>query len=193
MDILQLPSSLILQGREYAINADFRPCIYIMQIFERGDLSDHEKILCMVGILYKDAIPAPLLEDAAEQAVWFLNGGEENSNSSGGRSYGRLMSWKQDLRYILAAVDKVVGDSVRSRAYMHWWDFLSAYYEIGDCTFTTIVHQRKLRKTGKQTKQDKEWWAENKGIAELQTEEQLTPAEKAAIAEFYRLLEGGDA
>lgn len=190
MDILHLPSYLTVQGQEYAINADFRPCIYIMQIFERTDLTDYEKIMCMVGILYVDEVPMEHLEEAAEKATWFLNGGEETGEGKG-KNYGRLFSWEQDLRFIISATDKVAGESNRSRDFMHWWDFMSCFMEIGECVFSTLVHQRKLKKTGKQTKADKEWWAENKEIAELKVEKQLTPAEQSAVAEFYRLLEGG--
>ena len=64
--------------------------------------------------------------------------------------------------------------------------------ESGECTFGTIVHQRKLKKQGKQTKADKQWWVENRDIAELRAEKQLSPAERAAVAEFYRLLNGGE-
>lgn len=190
MDILHLPSYLTVHGQEYAINADFRPCISIMQIFERTDLTDYEKIMCMVGIMYVDEVPVEHLEEAAEKATWFLNGGEETGEGKG-KNYGRLFSWEQDLRFIISATDKVAGGSNRSRDFMHWWDFMSCFMEIGECVFSTLVHQRKLKKTGKQTKADKEWWAENKEIAELKVEKQLTPAEQSAVAEFYRLLEGG--
>ena len=191
MNILTLPSSLNLQGTEYAINADFRPCVSIMQIFERGDLSDEEKIMCMVGILYVDDIPPHLLEEAARQASWFLNCGESDDHGATGRNYGRLFSWNQDLRFIIAGIERHAG-SIRSRDFFHWWDFVSAFMEVGECVFSTLVHQRKLRKTGKQSKTDKEWWADNKDIAELHiTENELTYAEKAAVAEFYKLLEGG--
>ena len=191
MGILHLPFSLQVQGTDYAINADFRPCISIMQVFERPDLTDYEKIMCMVGILYVEDVPAEHLEEAARQATWFLNGGDEPREKKTSKNYGRLFSWDQDLRLILAGVDKVNGGSVRSCDFMHWWDFMSCFMEIGECVFSTVVHQRKLKKTGKQTKIDKEWWADNKDIAELDVEKQLTPAEQSAVAEFYRLLEGG--
>lgn len=192
MDILKLPSSLTLQGKEYAINADFRPCISIMQIFERPDLTDEEKLMCMVGILYVDEIPVELLEEAATQATWFLNAGDTGTGEGKANKYGRLFSWEQDLRFIISAIDRTVGCSVRGKDFFHWWDFYSAFMEIGECVFTTLVHQRKLKKTGKQTKTDKEWWSDNKDIAELNVEKQLTPAEQSAAAEFYRLLNGGE-
>lgn len=194
MDILYLPSSLEVHGKEYAINADFRPCISIMQIFERADLTDSEKIQVMVGILFTEDIPLQLMEEAARKAVWFLNCGEEIDEEETKKAdpYGRLFSWKQDLKYILSAVDRVAGGSVRSREFFHWWDFVSCFMESGECIFGTVVHQRKLRKQGKQTKADKQWWMENREIAELRAEKQLSPAERAAVAEFYKLLNGGE-
>lgn len=191
MDILKLPSSLCLQGQEYAINADWRPCVNIMRMFERTDLSDTEKILCMVGILYKDEIPDRLMTEAAEQAVWFLNLGEAADGKKSALSLGRLFSWEQDLKFIISAVDKSAGFSIRSKEFYHFWEFMSAFFETGECVFNTIVHQRKLKKTGKQSKADKEWWAENKDIAELKVE--LTSDEQEILDAFNALLKGGEA
>ena len=191
MDILTLPSSLSVQGQEYAINADWRPCVNIMRMFERTDLSDTEKILCMVGILYKDEIPDSLVTEAAEQAVWFLNLGEVADGKKNALSLGRLFSWEQDLKFIISAVDKSAGFSIRSREFYHFWEFVSAFFETGECVFNTIVHQRKLKKTGKQSKADKEWWAENRDIAELKVE--LTSDEQEILDAFNALLKGGEA
>ena len=191
MDILKLPSSLSLQGQEYAINADWRPCVNIMRMFERTDLTDTEKILCMVGILYKEEIPDSLVTEAAEQAVWFLNLGEATDGKKSTLSLGRLFSWEQDLKFIISAVDKSAGFSIRSREFYHFWEFVSAFFETGECVFNTIVHQRKLKKTGKQSKADKEWWAENRDIAELKVE--LTSDEQEILDAFNALLKGGEA
>lgn len=191
-DILKLPSSLLVGGEEREINSDFRPCIYIMQIFERADLTVFEKTEIMVGILFVDELPVELIQEAAEKAVWFLNMGD-TEESEGGRDYGRLFSWEQDLRFIIAAVDKSAGCSVRIKEHYHWWEFISAFYESGECVFNTIVHQRKLKKSGKQTKTDKEWWAENRDIAELKIEKQLTLEEQRALDKFNALLKGGGA
>jgi len=191
MDILKLPSSLSLQGQEYAINADWRPCVNIMRMFERTDLSDTEKVLCMVGILYEDEIPDSLMTEAAEQAVWFLNLGEAADGKKSALSFGRLFSWEQDLKFIISAVDKSAGFSIRSKEFYHFWEFVSAFYETGECVFNTIVHQRKLKKTGKQSKADKEWWAENRDIAELKVE--LTSDEQEILDAFNALLKGGEA
>lgn len=191
LDILKLPTSLLLQGREYAINADFRPCVNIMRMFERTDLSDAEKIDCMVEIFYKDEIPDRLRTEAAQKAVWFLNLGEAPAGRVKGNQGGRLFSWEQDLKFIISAADKAAGFSIRSKEFYHFWEFMSAFFESGECVFNTLVHQRKLKRTGKQTKADKEWWAENKDIAELKIE--LSSDEQEILDTFNKLLEGGEA
>lgn len=190
MDILKIPTSLTVKGRDFAINADFRPCVNIMRIFERNDLTDSEKIECMVGILYKDEVPRRYLVDAAQEAVWFLNLGED-VQGKGNRGVGRLFSWEQDLKFIISAVDKSAGFSIRSKEFYHFWEFMSAFFESGECVFNTLVHQRKLKKTGKQTKADKEWWAENREIAELKMT--LTQDEQEVLDRFNALLRGGEA
>lgn len=178
-----------MQGREYAFNADWRPCVNIMRMFERNDLTDSEKIECMVEIFYKDEIPYRLVPEAAQKAVWFLNLGDESTDKKGS-SVGRLFSWEQDLKFIISAVDKSAGFSIRSKEFYHFWEFMSAFFESGECVFNTIVHQRKLKKTGKQTKADREWWAENKDIAELKVE--LTADEQEVLDTFNALLKGGE-
>ncbi len=187
-NILTLPEQLEVEGKLHDINYDFRPCISIMQILERTDLTDYEKIKIMVGILFVDEIAEEDLYEAAQQATWFLNlGGTIQENS--GIDYGRLFSWEQDGRFIFSATDRVLGFSSRRAKELHWWDFVGAFYEIGECTFSTIIHQRKLKKKGKQTEADREWWSENKDIAQLRLE--YTPDEEEALKRFNELLMKG--
>lgn len=192
MDILKLPSSLEVQGVQLAINADWRPCVNIMRMFERQDLTDSEKILCMVEILYVDEVPDSMVADAAEQAIWFLNLGDDPraKASSKTSSAGRLFSWEQDLKYIISAVEHASHVSIRSQEFYHFWEFMSAFFETGECILNTLIHQRKLKKTGKQSKMDREWWAENKDIAELKVE--LTTDEQEVLDAFNALLKGGE-
>lgn len=190
MDILKLPSSLEVQGVQLAINADWRPCVNIMRMFERQDLTDSEKILCTVEILYVDEVPDSMVADAAEQAIWFLNMGDFDETGGQGNGCGRLFSWEQDLRFIISAVEHATHKQIRSMEFYHWWEFMSGFYEIGECVFSTLVHQRKQKRTGKQTKADREWWAENKDIAELKVE--LTKDEQEVLNAFNALLKGGE-
>jgi len=179
MSMLTLPRSLKINGEDHLINYDFRYGVKIMQMFEDPDLSEAEKAEMMVGILFVDE-PDMSNGEYFKQAYWFINEGEDVKESNV-PDHGRLMSWRQDLKFIVSGVDKVLGKSCR-RERLHWWEFMSAYREISDSLFAILIQQRKLRNTGKQTKEDREWWSDNENIAYL--EPLLTKEEQQKIAEF---------
>lgn len=78
---------------------------------------------------------------------WFINGGEYEDQME--KKPPRLMDWEQDFQYIIAPVNHVIGREIRADAYLHWWTFLSAYMEIGECTFAQIVRIRDAKSRGK--------------------------------------------
>lgn len=185
--MLRLPRSLEIGDKTYSIDSDFRTAITILQTFEDPDLTDSDKRYIGLGLLFEDDIPDEILPVAAAYMAWFLDGGDTPEGT--GRDLGRMFSWTQDQRFILSATDKVLGVSSRSTDYLHWWDFLSAFEEIdGDSVFATVVHQRRKRKLGKQTKEDREWWAENEHIAKLKEAE--SKEDKEAIERFEKLMNG---
>lgn len=187
---LKLAKSVKIAGKDYKVNSDFRAGIKLMQLFEDRKLTDEEKALIAVRVLFYDKVSIEHFEEAMRRAIWFLDGGEDVTDSETRGSNRRMYSWKQDIRFILSAVDKTIGYSVRNCEYLHWWDFLSAFSEIGESTFTTIVTQRNLKRKGKQTESDIEWWSENQDIAELKIEK--TDEEQAAVDTFNRMLEEGE-
>lgn len=186
--MLRLPKSLRLSGEDYKINSDFRVGIKLMQIFEDPKLSSDEVLFILVSCLYQDEIPVDLMAEAAERGLWFLDGGPDEPAPGGAGK--RMFSWKQDLRFIVSAVDKTIGFSTRGKEYLHWWDFLNAFNEIGESVFATIIMQRSIKSKGKQTDADREWWSDNLEIAELRKEH--SAAEQNVIDKFKEQLEGGN-
>lgn len=80
----------------------------------------------------------------------------------------KLVDWEQDFTYIVAPINRVTGQEVRAVEYMHWWTFLLAYYEIGDCTFAQIVRIRDLRARGKPLdKTDQDWYNRNRRLVDF--------------------------
>jgi hypothetical protein len=63
----------------------------------------------------------------------------------------------------------VLGYSVRdAKNYTHFWDFVGAYLEIGECTFNTIVSIRSKRAKGKKLDNwEQEFYRENKKMIDL--------------------------
>jgi hypothetical protein len=181
--MLKLAKALSVGGVDYEINSDWRPCFGIMQAFEREDITTAEKLMIMVGILYVEDIQPENYDEAIDKALWFLDPSEDKRPSQ----YGRLYSWERDEKFIISAADQTIG-GCRRKKYLHWWEFTAALMECKECVFSTLVHQRKLKKLNKQNKWDKEWWAENKDIAELKTTVTLSDEEQAKYDEFNKLL-----
>lgn len=182
-----LPTSIKIKGREYAIRHDFRPCLDIILMFEDVDLTDLEKVQGMIEILFEEE--PPMCEETILEAVKFLDMETDSSSGNSTGSNDRLFSWAQDSNYIFSAVDKVLGFSSRRCQYLHWWEFMGAFMEIGECTFSTIIYMRKQKKKGKLTKEEKEYWAENRKMFELQ--KFYTEEEQAQIDRFLALAKGG--
>lgn len=163
-----LPKSLMVCGTEYEIRSDYRAILDICAAMEAPDLSDQEKVIAALDIMYPafSNIPPEHYQDAINQCFWFINCGDEGQNWNA----PKLMDWEQDFQYIVAPVNRVMGTEVRALEYLHWWTFISAYYEIGDCLFAQIVRIREHKAKGKPLdKSDQEFYRRNREIIDLKT------------------------
>lgn len=176
-----LPTSVCVNGEEYQVRSDYRVALDIFEVLSDQGLTGEQKALAALDIFYPDFlnIPANDMQEAANKMLWFLNCGDEGDN----RKRPKLMDWEQDFQYIVAPINRVVGQDVRGIQYLHWWSFISAYYEIGDCFFAHIVRVRSLKAKGKQLdKTDREFYRENKRLVDIKTK--YTDAEDALLSEW---------
>lgn len=164
MEIYNLPREIMLQGECHRIRCDFRPIFDILIALEDNELTDIEKMMVLIEILYIDKPKDNVLEDAIVEGLKFINLGQEIASEE--KNAPRLLSYKQDAIYIFSAVDGQLGFSSRSSKFLHWWEFMGAFMNIGECFLSTLMHQRKLKAEGKH---DKKWWSENKHIAEIKS------------------------
>lgn len=163
-----LPKSLTVGGIDREIRSDFRAILDVMEIINDVELEEQERHFFTLLFFYSDFydIPPDCYQEALEQCYWFINGGK--SDRQAGKKPPRLMDWEQDFPYIIAPVNRVIGHEIRSDPYLHWWTFLSAYMEIGDCTFAQIVHIRSEKSQGKKlSKFDEEYYRKNRDIVDL--------------------------
>ena len=159
-----LPTSVTLGGTEYKIRSDYRAILDICMALTDPDLDNENKVHEMLTIFYEDEIPVELWGDAIKECVNFINLGQAQKKAP------KLMDWRQDFSYIVAPINRVLGTEIRALEYVHWWTFIGAYYEIGDCLFAQIVRIRSLKAKGKlKDKADKEWYKENRDLVDLKT------------------------
>lgn len=163
----RLPKTLIVNGTEYEIRTDYRDCLRIFEAAGDPDLTHSEKLDILLRILYVDSqtIPASDMEEALQQAVWFLDCGRlpEEKKMTGPVLY----DWEYDEQIIFAAVNKVAGREVREAEYMHFWTFISYFHEIGDGLFSTVLHIREKKRKGKLEQHEREFYQKNKALIDL--------------------------
>lgn len=179
MSMYDLPTSVELGGEEYKIRSDYRAILDICMALTDPDLDSENKVHEMLTIFYVDEVPVELWNEAIQKCTWFINCG----NTDTGKKRPKLMDWKQDFSYIVAPINRVLGGEIRALEYLHWWSFISAYYEIGDCLFAQIVRIRNLKAKGKlKDKADKEWYRDNRDLVDLKTT--YSEAEKDLLKEW---------
>lgn len=171
--IYSLPKTLEIGDREYDIGWDFKTILDIFVALNDPELDNTEKSIAAMSIFYpafearKDPMPADDYKEAIEKCFWFINGGQ---NEKGNKKAPTLIDWEQDFSYIVAPINKIIGQDVRGLDNLHWWTFLSAFYEIGDCTFAQIVRIRDMKARGKpMSKEDRQWYNRNRDIVDIRT------------------------
>lgn len=182
-----LPKKLTVGGAEYDIRYDFRCILDIVSAMEDPELSGQEKAFVAVSIFYPGFadMPPECYQEAVERCFWFINGGADRLKNS----EKRLVCWEQDFQYILPAVNRVIGFDAREVPYeeaensggLHWWTFLTAYLEIGECLFSQIVRIRDLKARGKKLdKAEEEWYRRNRHLVDFQ--QTFTEAETEVLS-----------
>lgn len=99
-----LPKTLNVAGTDRAIRSEFRVALLILQAYADQELSDQDKAVVMLDCLYDDfeSFAQEDIQDAAEKAVWFLDGGKEYEEAKDNK---KILDWEQDEQLIFPAVN----------------------------------------------------------------------------------------
>ena len=181
MESWDLPTSTEINGTTYKIRSDYRAALDVLTISADPEISDGERGSLVLEIFYEDfsTMPVDDYEEAVEYMKWFMAGG----NTGARPPKRKLADWQQDFPLIAPPVSRVLGYEVRSVDYLHWWTFLGAYMEIGDCLFAQVVAIRKKRSKGKRLeKYERDFYRENRDLVDLRAKE--TDAEREILDEW---------
>ena len=124
----QLPRSLEINGKIYAINTDFRVILVIISAFNDDDLEDNEKVYICLKRLYVDfdSMPPDDYEEAYSAAIRFI----ECEQPQEQKRSPRIVNWEKDEQMIFPAINKVAGCEVRLLDYLHWYTFYGFFQGI---------------------------------------------------------------
>lgn len=163
--VTRLPTTLTVDEREYTIRTDFRDILECICALNDQDLSKSEKIYCVLFILFEDFNDIENYEEAFEKAMWFLSCGKSDK-----KDLPKRMDWEQDFDLIAPPVNRVLGFDCRSVEHLHWWTFVGAYMEIGECPFQSVVSIRIKRQKGKKLEDyELEYYREHMDEIDLKT------------------------
>lgn len=182
----RLPTSLEVAGQVWKIRTDYRDILTIMEAYNDPELSDTEKTLVMLNIVYEDwkQMPRDDYEEAGKKAIWFLNCGQQEETK---RPAKKLMDWEQDESVLFPAINRIAGKEVRSLDYLHWWTFIGYYMEIDEGIFSTVLGIRQKKAKGKRLeKWEEEFYRSNKQLCDLK--QRYTEEEQAEIDYWNKLL-----
>lgn len=185
-----LPLAVEIDGIEYPIRnrCDYRVVLNVICALNDVELDLQHRVECALFLFYGndedlvtlDAVLCRLganIQTAVSEMFKIINLGKEETESANDQK-PQLMDWEQDFPHLAPPISRVLGYSVRDEnRYTHWYDFLGAYTEIGECVFATIVSIRSKKLKGKKLDDwEKEFYNENRHLVDLQPN--LTEEEK---------------
>lgn len=146
---------------------DFRMVLQCIEALNDNELTDEEKAQCGVVIFYENYRDIKNPQKAIDEMIKIIAYDENPKQEENQKP--PLMDWNKDFNQIVQPVNRIMGYDVRMPdKYTHWWTFIGAYMEIGECTFSTIVSIRaKKQKHQKLEKWEEEFCREHPDLVNL--------------------------
>lgn len=184
-----LPYAIEIDDIEYKIDTNYKNCIAIIIAWEDKDLTQYEKIEITLERLFGFIPPNPQI--AIEKAMIFLNCGKSEEDTPKSKKINvRLYSFEKDSQHIFKAVDAQLNGFLSKEVKLHWYLFNASFMEISsESQFSKIIDLRNRKNKNKLTKEERQYWRENKEMLDLEPiEEVLTEEEKRNVKKFDEIL-----
>lgn len=143
----ELPTTVEVAGQTFAIRSDFRAVLDAIAALRDEELPQAWRLAAFMKVMYPGYKNLPDAGEALQAAMEFVNLGRPLPANQPERI--ALVHWDTDVQLIAPAVDKVLGYSCRACPYLHWWDFVGAFQNIGKGVFAQVVAIRDKRARGK--------------------------------------------
>ena len=164
MDLWQLPDRVEIGGKTYGFHGDFRDILEIFAYLQDQDLPESFRWTIALALFYEAPIPEEHTAEAAQYLSWFIRCGQEEPK----KQTPKLLDWEQDAQEIIADVNKVAGQEIRSLPFLHWWTFLSWFHAIGEGQLSNLVSIREKLSRGKKLEGgEKEFYGQNRNKVDL--------------------------
>lgn len=182
--VWDFPVSVTIDGEELEIenNCDYRVILDCLVAYEDTSIDITAQHQSALIIFYKEPRKIKNAEEAVRQMIRVIDCESEESfaekTNVPAETPLRLMSWKKDFKLIAPAVSRILGYDIRTPdKFTHWWTFMGAFQEVGECAWSTIVSIRKKRMKGQKLEEwEQKIYRENK--ADIDLPQNLTDEER---------------
>ena len=163
LSLYQLPVTATLEGSVYGLHTDYRDILEIFSYLNDPNLPEFIRWEVALALFYDHPVEERHKAEAARYLGWFLTAGQPESKPG-----PRLLDWEADASAIIADINRVASQEIRSLPYLHWWTFLSWFHAIGEGQLSTLVTIRdKLARGKKLEGWEKDFYRENKKRVDL--------------------------
>lgn len=188
----ELPKNVIVDGKRYAIEWNFRTAILFELLMNDSEYSAEEKIAQSLELYYTDEIPKNI-EKALDAIIGFYLCGEKIKTVDGIQKHGRKLknnySFEQDAAYIYAAFLAQYGIDLNEIQELHWWKFTALFRSLSEeQKISKIMYYRDVDLKGKSKSEKKFLKAmkEKYALKEcVQPHQKLTLAQRNAAMKAY--------
>lgn len=184
MNSYDLPSSLTIGGRDYAIRSGWRAIMDIFAALNDPELDADGKEIALLTIFYPehDSIPPKDIPAAIASACEFIDCGHRPDSER----RPRLIDWEQDAPLIVPAVNAVAGKDIRCDPNLHWWTFWGAFMNTEGGLLGSVLRVRRKKAKGKKLdKAEEEFYRENRKLVDIRVREsEEIRAEKDSILKY---------
>lgn len=178
LTVLNGDKTLVIRSK-----CDYRVVLDVINALNDNELTDEEKAQCGLVIFYENYEEIQDPQEALKDMMTIISYGDDIEKPQ--QEKPQLMDWNKDFKQIAPPISRILGYEVRTpEKYTHWYSFLGAYMEIGECQFSTIISIRSKRaKNQKLEKWEEEYVRENPELFEIK--QKFTKEEE----EFFSLFE----
>ena len=158
-----LPYSVTIGDESYSIRnrCDYRVVLGAIKALTDEDYEPRDRIYNALIVFYEDISKCTDAMAAYDAMAKIIRGGDDREEPESDNK-PQLMDWEYDFKYIAPPVSRVLGYDVRDpERSTHWYSFLGAYMEIGECTLATIISIRSKRAKGKKLEKWEEEFYKN--------------------------------
>ena len=186
------PTSLEVGGVEREIRSDYRVILDLMEVLTDETIDNLERANVALSLFYYGVdyggMPDHCRQEAIDKMLWFIRCGEDEEE----KNEPRLMDWNQDFHLVAAPINRILGYECRAVPYnrdtneggLHWWTFISAYMEIGECYFQQVVDIRRKKRDGKLKHKGSDWEFYKKHRKDIDLRRKLTEEEASLLAKW---------